>query len=184
MLTDRSGFGASNKTLGQGIYTSSVQSKNLCHGIYILKGGGMGGDIGVDTTSTDPVTGDACDGHVFIFNTTSNYPLTGGSCNGLSVNGNHDITLNAMTTGTYQGMLFYQDSACTADLVFGGASFDLTTTGTIYLPNAKFKLSTTGAGSIGGGQVVAKTIDLGNGTVDITFNAGTSAQPLLPRLSK
>ena len=184
MLTDRAGFGPSNKTLGQGIYTSSVQSKNLCHGIYILKGGGMGGDIGVDTTSTDPVTGDPCDGHVFIFNTTSNYPASGGSCNGLSVNGNHDITLNALTTGTYQGMLFYQDAACTADLQFGGASFDLVTSGTIYLPNAKFKLSTTGSGSIGGGQVVAKTIDLGNGTVSITFNAGTSAQPLLPRLAR
>ena len=184
MLTDRSGFGPSNKTLGQGIYTSDIQGKNLCHGIYILKGGGMGGDIGIDSTSTDPVTGDACDGHVFIFNTTSNYPSTGGTCNGLQVNGNHDITLNAMTGGTYQGMLFYQDTACTADLVFGGASFDLVTTGTIYLPNAKFKLSTTGSGSIGGGQVVAKTIDLGNGTVDITFNAGTSAQPTLPRLAK
>lgn len=184
MLTDRAGFGASNKTLGQGIYTSSISGKKFCHGIYILKGGGLGGDLDVDTTDTDPVTNDACDGHVFIFNTTTTYPLSGGTCNGLQVNGNHDITLYAMTSGTYQGMLFYQDAACTAELSFGGSSFDMGTTGTIYLPNAKFHLQTTGSGSIGGGQIVAKTIDLGNGTVNVTFNSGTSAQPLLPRLAK
>jgi hypothetical protein len=183
MQVDRAGFGPSNKTLGTGIYTNTVSSKALCHGVYILKAG-MGGDIDIDTTSTDPVTGDACDGKVFIFNTSANYPASGGSCAGLTVNGNHDIVLSAMTTGTYAGMLFYQDASCTADLNFGGASFDLGTTGTIYLPNAKFKLSVTGSGTIAGGQIVAKTVDLGNGTVTVTFNAGTSAQPLLPRLSK
>ena len=183
LLTNRAGFGPSSKTLGSGIYTAQIQSKAFCHGIYILKGG-MGGDIDVDTTSTDPVTGDRCDGKVFVFNTTSNYPASGGTCAGLTVNGNHDITLNAMPTGQYAGLLFYQDSACTAELNFGGASFDLNTSGTIYLPNAKFKLSTTGNGIIGGGQIVAKTIDLGNGTVNVTFNAGTSAQPVLPRLAK
>jgi Flp pilus assembly protein TadG len=184
LLTDRAGFGDSNKTLGTGIYTTQITGKKFCHGIYILKGGGLGGDLDVDTTSTDPVTHDACDGRVFIFNTMSNYPLSGGTCQGLSVNGNHDITLTAMTTGTYAGMLFYQDSACTAELSFGGSAFDMGTTGTIYLPNAKFHLSVTGSGTIGGGQIVAKTIDIGNGTVSITFNAGTSAQPLLPRLAK
>lgn len=184
LLTNRSGFGPGSNTLGSGIYTSQLQNKALCHGTYILKGGGMGGGIDVDTTSTDPVTGDRCDGQVFIFNTTSNYPASGGTCTGLTVNGNHDITLNAMSSGTYQGLLFYQDSACTATLNFGGSSFNLFTTGTIYLPNAQFKLSVTGAGQIGGGQIVAKTLDLGNGTINITFNAGTSAQPVLPRLAK
>lgn len=181
---NRSGFGPSSNTLGSGIYTSTIQNKALCHGVYILRGGGLGGGIDIDTTSTDPITGDRCDGQVFIFNTTSTYPSTGGTCSGLTVNGNHDITLNAMSSGTYQGLLFYQDSACTAALSFGGSSFNLYTTGTIYLPNAQFKLSVTGAGQIGGGQIVAKTLDLGNGTINVTFNAGTSAQPVLPRLAK
>ena len=183
LLTDRAGFGPGNDTLGTGIYTSQIQNKALCHGVYVLKAG-MGGGIDLDTTSTDPATGDHCDGMVFLFNTTTNYPLTGGTCGALSVNGNHDITLQAMTSGTYQGLLFYQDSACTAELNFGGSAFDLNTTGTIYMPNAKFKLNTVGSGSIGGGQIVAKTIDLGNGTVNVTFNSGTSAQPVLPRLAK
>jgi hypothetical protein len=116
----------------------SIQNKKLCHGIYILKGGGMGGDLDIDTTSIDPVTLQQCDGQVFIFNTTSNYPSSGGTCTGAVVSGNHDITLNAMTTGTYAGMLFYQDSSCTAALSWGGTSFALTSTGTIYLPNAAF----------------------------------------------
>jgi hypothetical protein len=183
LLTNRAGFGPSNKTIGTGIYTTSISGKNFCHGIYILKAG-MGGDIDVDTSSTDPVTGERCDGQVFVFNTTSNYPSSGGTCAGLQVNGNHDITINAMTTGTYAGLLFYQDSACTAELQFGGASFDLNTSGSIYLPNAKFHLTTTGSGVIGGGQIVAKTIDLGNGTVNINFTPSTSAQPVLPRLAQ
>lgn len=182
MLTDRSGFGSGNDTLGQGIYTGTIQNKKLCHGIYILKGGGMGGDLDIDTTSIDPVTLQQCDGQVFIFNTTSNYPSSGGTCTGAVVSGNHDITLNAMTTGTYAGMLFYQDSSCTAALSWGGTSFALTSTGTIYLPNAAF--TANGQPTIAGGQIVAKTVNLGNATMDITFNPGTSAQPVLPRLAK
>ncbi|MEK7424104.1 MAG: pilus assembly protein TadG-related protein, partial [Actinomycetota bacterium] len=134
LLTDRAGFGPSNQTLGTGIYTTTLTNANLCHGVYILKGGGMGGSIGVDTTSTDPVTLEACDGRVFIFNTLSSYPASGGTCTGMTVTGNQDVTLYAMTSGTYKGLLFYQDAACTAAMSFGGASFQLTTTGTIYLP--------------------------------------------------
>ena len=182
MSLDPAGFGSGNKTLQQGIYDYDITGKNFCHGIYILKGGGMSGDLGVDTTSTDPVGGGTCDGKVFIFNTLSNYPASGGTCTGVTVSGNHDITLYAMTTGTYAGLLFYQDSSCTAAMSFGGTSFNLTATGTIYLPNAAF--SANGQPTIAGGQIVAKTVDLGNATMNITFNSGTSAQPVLPRLAK
>ncbi len=182
LLTDRAGFGPSNKTLGTGIYTTTLSNVDLCNGTYILKGGGMGGGIGVNTTSTDPVTGQACDGRVFIFNTLSSYPTSGGTCTGMTVNGNQNVTLYAMTTGTYKGLLFYQDAACAATMSFGGTSFQLTATGTIYLPGAAF--TANGQPTIAGGQVVAKTMDLGNATLNITFNAGTSAQPILPRLAK
>jgi hypothetical protein len=128
------------------------------------------------------VTGEACDGRVFIFNTMTNYPSTGGTCTGVTVSGNHDITLYAMTTGTYAGLLFYQDPACSATMIFGGTAFSLTTTGTIYLPNAAF--TADGSPTIAGGQVVAKTVNLGNATMNITFNSGTSAQPILPRLAQ
>ena len=180
--TNRAGFGPGNDTLGTGIYTGNLNGKNFCHGIYILKGGGMGGDIGVNTTSTDPVTGDVCDGKVFIFNTMSNYPAVGGTCSAMGVSGNHDITIYAMTSGTYAGLLVYQDSACTATMNFGGTAFSLQATGTIYLPNAQF--TANGQPTINGGQIVAKTIDLQNATLNINYSPGTSAQPILPRLTK
>ena len=180
--TNRAGFGPGSDTLGTGIYTGNLSGKNLCHGIYILKGGGMGGDIGVNTTSTDPVTGDVCDGKVFIFNTMSNYPAVGGTCSAMGVSGNHDITMYALTSGTYAGLLIYQDSACTATMSFGGTAFSLVATGTIYLPNAAF--TANGQPTINGGQLVAKTIDLQNSTLNINYSAATSAQPILPRLAK
>lgn len=180
--TDRPGFGAGSSTLGTGIYTGNMAGKNLCHGIYILKGGGMGGDIGVDTTSIDPVTGDVCDGKVFLFNTMTSYPALGGTCSSMGVSGNHDITMYAMTTAPYAGMLIYQDPACTAPMVFGGTSFLLQATGTIYLPNAQF--TANGQPTINGGQIVAKTIDLQNSTLNLNYTPGTSAQPILPRLTK
>lgn len=180
--TNRGGFGPGSDTLGTGIYTGNFANKNLCHGIYILKGGGFGGDIGIDTTSTDPVTGDVCDGKVFIFNTMTNYPATGGTCSSMGVSGNHDITMYAMTTGTYAGLLVYQDPACTAPMVFGGTAFMLQATGTIYLPNALF--SANGHPTINGGQIVAKTIDLQNSILNIDYNPNTSARPILPRLTK
>jgi len=180
--TNRAGWASHNDTIGTGIYTSNIAGKRLCHGIYILKGGGMSGDIDVDTTSTDPVTGDVCDGKVMIFNTLSNYPATGGSCSSVGVSGNHDITLYAMTTGTYAGLLFFQDPACTATMTFGGTSFELTATGTIYVPNGAF--TANGHPSINGGQIVAKTIDLQNAVLDIDYTPNTSAQPVLPRLAK
>lgn len=180
--TNRAGFASGNNTLGTGIYTSDIHGKRLCHGIYILKGGGMAGDVDVDTTSTDPVTGDVCDGHVMVFNTSSNYPSTGGTCSALGVSGNHDITLYAMTSGTYAGLLIFQDPVCTTPVTFGGTSFSLDATGTIYVPNAQFIAD--GHPSINGGQIVAKTIDLQNARLNIDYTPNTSAQPVLPRLAK
>jgi hypothetical protein len=100
----------------------------------------------------------------------------------MGVSGNHDVTMYAMTTGVYAGLLVYQDAACTAQMTFGGTAFQLAATGTIYLPNAAFYAD--GHPSINGGQIVAKTIDLQNAILNITYNPNTSAQPILPRLTK
>lgn len=181
LLKDRAGFGPGNNTVGQGYYTTSIgQTKNLCHGTYVLVGAGMG-SVGVDTTSTDPVTGDRCDGKVFIFNTTSTYPLSGGSCQPITWNGANTVQLSALATGPYKGMLVYQDAACAATMIVGGGGGVEISSGTFYLPNAAFQGS--GGSQVDGGQIVAKTINLSI-TVNITFNANTSAQPILPRLAK
>lgn len=187
MAVDPPAFGSCGGTctLRSGIYTTVITGKKLCSGIYILKGAGMGGDINSDTTSIDPATGLVCNGKVFIFNTLNNYPASGGTCAGVVVSGalaDPIRNLAPMTTGTYAGMLMYQDPACAATLLLDGSSSRIDVTGTIYLPNAKFQLA--GLSRVAGGQIIAKTVDLGTGRVELNFSATTSAQPVLPRLAK
>ncbi len=155
--------------LNPGIYTVQISGRVLNPGIYILEAG-MGGDI--DGTG------------VFLFNTKTNYPNSGplDTCGAIAASGNHDIHLSAMTSGTYKGLLIYQDPICTAGMTFNGTSFSLTYTGTIYAPSAPVRL--TGHASVTGGQFVASTFDMGNGTVDITYDGALSAQPVLPRLEE
>jgi hypothetical protein len=168
----------------EGVYTGNLGSTALCHGIYILKGGGMSGDITRDTNGahTDPNTGLPCDGRVLIFNTLSNYPSSGGSCSTIGQNGNHPITLRPMTTGTYAYMQIYQDAACAVDLQIGGNQ-DLDADGTIYIPSATIHMNGNPA-TIGSGQLIAKRLDIQNGNLDINYSTGNTAQPVLPRLAE
>lgn len=170
-------------TAVEGIYSATtITGKALCHGIYILKGVGAGGDMSKDTTHTDPNTGTACDGRVLIYNTMTNWPASTGTCSSIGQNGNHPITILPMTTGTYANMQLYQDKACTATLLVGVGSV-VSTGGTIYLPSAAMSFNGN-ATSITAGQIVAKTIDLQNANLDVNFSSGTTAAPILPRLAE
>lgn len=183
MLLNPAGFGTGGKTLTSGIYTSAISNVKLCSGIYVLKAG-TSGSLDTDTSTPNPYNANVpCDGKVLIFNTLTNYPNTGGTCGPISVAGNNEInSLRPMTTGVYAGMLIYQDPACTAAMTLAGSNAEMDVTGTIYLPNAAFQL--TGHAEVQGGQIVAKTISLGNGQVGLDFNSTTSARPILPRLAK
>jgi hypothetical protein len=167
-----------------GVWTSTLDGYNLCGGIYILKGAGMGGDINRDTTvgHIDSNTGLPCDGNSFIFNTMTNYPASGGTCSQIGRNGNHPILIRPMTSGTYKNFQIYQDPQCTADVQIGGNQ-TLDAGGTIYIPNAAIHLNGNPA-TIDGGQIIAKKLDIQNGNLNITYTAGNSAQPVLPRLSE
>ncbi|HYK99158.1 MAG TPA: Tad domain-containing protein [Candidatus Acidoferrales bacterium] len=177
--------GYGGNTAFAGVWTGNLSGVSLCGGIYILQGGGMGGDIGRDTTPghIDPNTGLPCDGKSFIFNTMSNYPATsGGSCSQIGQNGNHPITIRPMTTGTWSGMQIYQDPRCAVDVQIGGNQ-TLDAGGTIYIPSATLHLNGNPA-TIDGGQLIAYKLDIQNGNLNINYNAGNSAQPILPRLSE
>src|SRR6266851_8706618 len=153
----------------------------MCHGIYILKGVGSGGDMSMDTNSLhkDPNTNTSCDGRVLLYNTMSNWPASTGTCSSIGQNGNHPIDILPMTTGTYANMQLYQDKACTSTLIVGVGSV-VSTGGTIYLPSAAMSFNGN-ATSITAGQVVAKTIDLQNANLTVNFTSGTTAAPILPR---
>jgi len=165
--------------LNPGVYTVPIQAAGgtkiiFNSGIYITKAGINGaGNADIDSGA----------GGVFIFNTVVNYPTdTGGGCQGVNLTGNADSTLAPMTTGTYKGLLFYQDPACTAEFKIAGNG-TLEASGTIYLPTAPFTLNGSNA-TLTGSQLVAKTIDAQNGNISISFSAGSTAQPVLPRLSE
>jgi Flp pilus assembly protein TadG len=183
--TDPAKIGGTN-TAPEGIYTSQLGGVSLCHGIYILKGGGLGGDVDRDTTVThlDPNTNTPCDGLVLIYNTTSNFPSSTGTCSPMGANGNHPITLRPMSTGSYANMGLYEDPNCqaTGGLSIGGNN-TLDVGGTIYLPKGAIALNGNPA-TITGGQLIANTIDVQNGNLDITYSTGTTATPILPRLAE
>ncbi|HUQ17039.1 MAG TPA: hypothetical protein VM070_04560 [Candidatus Saccharimonadales bacterium] len=169
-------------TAVEGIYTTPLGNVALCHGIYILTGAGMSGDITKDTTRTDPNTNTPCDGRVLIYNTMTTWPSGGGTCASIGQNGNHPITILPMTTGQYSFMQIYQDRNCTASLLVGVGSV-VSTGGTIYLPSAAMALNGN-ATSITAGQIVAKSIDFQNANLDVNFTSGTTAAPVLPRLAE
>jgi hypothetical protein len=165
-------------TLNPGIYTVPIQAAGgttivLNSGIYIVK-------AGINGTGNADLRSGA--GGVFIFNTTMNYPDSGGTCASVKLAGNASSSLAPLTTGTYAGLLFYQDPACTAEFVIAGNGV-LSASGTIYLPNAAFRMDGNNA-TLTGSQLVAKTVNIQNGDISITFNSGTTAQPVLPRLSE
>jgi Flp pilus assembly protein TadG len=183
LQTDPAYIGAGNSTAVEGIYVSeSISGKALCHGIYVLKGGGATGDISRDTTNTDARTGTPCDGRVLIYNTMSNWPAATGTCSDFGQNGNHPINVLPMTTGLYKNMTFYQDKACAATFLVGVGSV-VTTGGTIYMPSGALSLNGN-ATSITAGQIVVKTMALQNANLDVTFTTATTASPILPRLAE
>jgi hypothetical protein len=173
---------AGTTTAVEGIYTTSLGNVAVCHGIYVLKGAGMSGDITMDTTHTDPTTGTACDGRVLIYNTMTGWPNSTGTCSSVGQNGNHPVTILPMTTGTWANMQIYQDKACSQTLLVGVGTV-VSTGGTIYLPSAAMSFNGN-ATSITAGQIVAKSIDLQNANLDVNFSTGTTASPVLPRLSE
>lgn len=175
---------AGTTTAVEGVYTSQLSGVALCHGIYILKGAGMGGDITRDTNPAhvDPNTATACDGRVLIYNTVTNWPNSTGTCADMGASGAHPITLQPLTTGLYAYMQIYQDKACAASLTLGGTN-TISAGGTIYMPSGTISLNGNNT-DITTGQVVAKIINFQNGNFDITFASGTTASPILPRLSE
>jgi hypothetical protein len=170
--------------LMSGVYTVQIGGAghtnfDLTSGIYILKAGiDLGGNADISSLP----------GGVFIFNTHTNYPgaFRPGidTCGVINLQGNAQSELNAMTTGTYANFLVYQDPACTNQMSIAGSQTAVFTgTGTIYLPNATFTLDGNNA-TLTGSQLVAKKVNIQNGNLSIDFNAGNTAQPILPRLSE
>ncbi|MGA2255010.1 MAG: Ig-like domain repeat protein [Thermoguttaceae bacterium] len=134
--------GNSSQTINPGIYSQITVSGNASltfnPGIYIIAGGGF------TVSGNANVTGSG----VTIYNTASSYnPATGndgagGTYGSITLSGNGNYKIAAPTTGSYAGILLFQDRNPndTRALSLSGNAMS-GTSGTIYAPKAQLVLS-------------------------------------------
>ncbi len=140
--------GGVSYTLNPGTYCSGINFSNgvtatLMPGIYIINGGSL-------NFSGNGVTGN---GVMFFLSGTSG---------GVTIANGETVNLSAETSGTYQGVLFFQDKLDTTAASFaGGAAMQLT--GSLYFPGARLSYS-NGTASGGYVAIVAKQVYFVGGT--------------------
>jgi hypothetical protein len=121
------------RTLSPGVYCNGISVSGGANvtfnpGTYILKGGGLQLSGGCTATGAD----------VLFYNTAG----SGFGYSGISFSGGTRDVLSAPTTGTYAGILFFQDrsiSSPAASSFSGGASALLN--GTLYFPTSTLSYS-------------------------------------------
>jgi hypothetical protein len=146
--------GYGNWTLNPGVYCGGITISNgstavFNPGTYIVNGGAIQ-FIGGST-----ITGSG----VMFYLTGTN--ATYGS---VTMSNGVNVTLSAQTSGSYTGVLFYQDRSIvssTGATFNGGSSSSLT--GTLYFPTTGVTFS-NGASGTGNTAIVADTVDFSGGT--------------------
>ena len=137
--------------------SGSSKTVNFAPGEYILAGGGL---IGSGGSNTYNGTG------VMFYNTESSPGAD--DFGDIDFSGNSTVNLSAPTSGTYAGVLFFQDP--TNDPAAEGVKFkvagtvSVTLDGVIYFPNQLVQYSGTAPiGDVCGPKIISKFIDF-NGT--------------------
>jgi hypothetical protein len=93
------------------------------------------------------------------------YIAPGGSLGG-NGNGNTTLTLSAPTSGTYNGVLIYQDPSNTNPIMLNGTPI-ATFTGDVYAPTAQFQLGGTTNMTLTTDLIVGSLYDFGTATTTI-----------------
>ena len=142
-------------TLSPGFYAVVISPPNnakvtLLPGLYVLTKG-----LNISATNVT-FTGTG----VTFFNTVANYPTENtppGPCGGAFhvTSGSSTLTLTAPTSGTYKGMLLYQD--CNNVITLSAASTVNVASGTVYAPDAQLTLSGNG-GTLTVTQLIVKYV--------------------------
>jgi hypothetical protein len=136
-------------------------------GIYYLDGGGFSSQGA--TLTMDPTTS----GGIMIYSA----PSSQSSSQNINITGNASglVNLSALTSGPYQGILFFQNRTATQTMsVSGNGSFNLV--GTFYLANGALGVSGNGTASIGS-QYISRTLNVsGTGTITINYSDNGTAK--------
>jgi len=149
------GYTLSPGTYPNGISLSNGNPATLAPGVYVVNG--------PFNIQSGPLT--APNGGVLIYLT--------GSSSYVSIGNGATVNLTAMSSGSYEGVLFYQDRTVSSPMESyfeGGAN--MTLKGSLYFPHAALEFA-NGTNSGGVGSVVASTLNFQGGA---TFNAGTQSQ--------
>jgi len=169
-------------TLSPGLYTGTIAVGS--GGVASLNSGTYIFQQGLVTAGTASLVL-ASSGGVLLYNTYSNYPAApGGSptCVGMSLAGTGQHTLAAKTTGSYAGMVIFQDRNCTnaAGITLRAAATSLS--GTMYFPQATLTATLAGNSTISS-QIVARQLSFtGNFTLNSNFTSSAITGTRVPAL--
>ncbi len=133
-----------------GISISGQSQVTLSPGNYILNGGGL-----KISSANASLSGSG----VMIYNTSNGY-----SYGPIVITGNSTVNLSAPTSGTYSGMLIFQDRSITSasdNIINGNTNPGLT--GSLYFPTSPLKINGGSAPTPFTGKVIARTITITGG---------------------
>ena len=176
-------FGAQTITttvvLSPGNYSGLVSVNNggtakLDPGIYVFR-------AGLRSMGTGSLVLNVAGSGVLLYNANLNYPAVGGACGNLSLAGTGVHTLAASKTGSYAGMLVFQDRTCanTATITVRGTT---SLAGTLYVPAAQLTVAVAGSVTIASQIVANQLLINGNNTLTMTFTPASITGTRVPSL--
>ena len=144
-------------TPGSTLHLTSGDAIDFEPGVYLFYGVGLKVDGGATITCSACSPGS--EGVTFIFSGPS-----ASQVGTADINGSANVTLNAPSTGTYSGLLFYQDpisanTSSNTSNINGGADIQLT--GALYFPSTHVNVNGDVTGTSECSLVVAGTITFG-----------------------
>ena len=155
-----------------GIHITGNSKVTLMPGIYILQGGGL------SVSGSSSLSGSGV--------TIYNAPAT--AADEINFSGSGTITLSAPTSGSYQGIVFFQNRSSNTPVVLGSGSVVVNLTGVVYAPAAPVTISGTAkitiqgdaANGISGALIAADLNKSGDGTLTVDASANTVGGSLPP----
>lgn len=169
-------------TLSPGVYGDRITVGlngigRLNPGIYIFQNG-------IRTTNNGSLVL-ASTGGVLLYNTYEDYPASPGSdpdCGSVSLTGTGQLTLAASATGSYAGMLLFQDRNCDEDDPSMTVRTGTSLSGTLYVPNAELTITASNNVAIAS-QIVARELTIaGNNTLTVNFTPASITGTRVPSL--
>lgn len=151
--------------LSAGTYCNQISLNNgtltLNPGVYVLQGGI---DIGANANLVNNTSGGDGSGGVMLYTT--------GASSNVNMHGHGDITLNAPTSGTYKGIVMWQDKNDTTAAALKGGSTELLN-GTLYFPKADLTFN-------GGTSLTATNTTIVSWTLSLVGNSYINAPASTP----